>query len=322
MTDGSVGVKRWILLYGNRVLVAAAATVVVFVSFVAIVSRLSPPFVEGLGTGDPIDTLFGTMITVVVTGTTLVVTIGQLVLTQENGPLGDQRDRMSNSMDVRKSMTDLGGSPPSTDPATFLDDLVGVAADRAETLDESIVGSGNDPLGDAVGELAEAVLRNAGSVRADLSGARFGSFDVVSTVLRFDYGRLLARVERVRDAHGGRLSDRERELLRELEDALSLFGSAREHIKTLYFQWALIDLSRQILYAAVPALIVAGVTLSVVEPATFPGRTLGIGNVTLVVGAAFAVTLSPFMLFVSYVLRVLTVAKRTLAIEPLVLSRE
>lgn len=40
---------------------------------------------------------------------------------------------------------------------------------------------------------------------------------------------------------------------------------------------------------------------------------------TLVVGAAFAVTLLPFLLFVSYVLRVLTLAKRTLAIGPLVL---
>jgi len=50
-----------------------------------------------------------------------------------------------------------------------------------------------------------------------------------------------------------------------------------------------------------------------------PREHPGVDHVTLVVGAAFAVTLLPFLLFVSYVLRVLTLAKRTLAIGPLVL---
>jgi len=69
----------------------------------------------------------------------------------------------------------------------------------------------------------------------------------------------------------------------------------------------------------VPALVVAGLMLAVVDAGTFPGSTRGVDHVTLVVGAAFAVTLLPFLLFVSYVLRVLTLAKRTLAIGPLVL---
>jgi hypothetical protein len=38
-----------------------------------------------------------------------------------------------------------------------------------------------------------------------------------------------------------------------------------------------------------------------------------------VVGGAFTITLVPFLLFVSYLLRILTVAKRTLAIGPLIL---
>ena len=46
---------------------------------------------------------------------------------------------------------------------------------------------------------------------------------------------------------------------------------------------------------------------------------LGVDHIVLVVGGAFAVTLVPFMLLVAYLLRVLVVAKRTLAIEPLIL---
>jgi len=56
-----------------------------------------------------------------------------------------------------------------------------------------------------------------------------------------------------------------------------------------------------------------------VTSTTFPGTLYGVEHTTLVVGAAFTVTLLPFLLFVSYILRILTVAKRTLAIEPLVL---
>ncbi|TKX52367.1 hypothetical protein EXE45_19495, partial [Halorubrum sp. SP9] len=51
----------------------------------------------------------------------------------------------------------------------------------------------------------------------------------------------------------------------------------------------LIDLSRLILYAAVPALVVAGLMVTVVDAGTFPGSTLGVAHVTLAVGGAFAV---------------------------------
>ncbi|WP_066415681.1 hypothetical protein [Halorubrum aethiopicum] len=322
MTGGPSRPARWFLVDANRLLVAGVSTFAVFVAFVAVASGVSPSFVARVESGDPIETMFGTMITVVVTGTTLVVTIGQLVLTQENGPLGDQRDRMSNSMDVREFTAELTGSPAATDPAAFLDDLVRTAADRAETLRESASGGEDASLESAVEGLAEDVGRNADAVSDRLDGARFGSFSVVSAALGFEYGRLLGRAERIAADHDGTLSDRDRELLEELKGSLSLFGPAREHVKTLYFQWALIELSQLILYAAVPALVVAGVTLAVVDAAAVSGSTLGIAHLALVVGAAFAVTVLPFMLFVSYVLRILTVAKRTLAIEPLVLREE
>lgn len=322
MTDRSRRVERWFLLRANRLLVAGALTAAVFVAFVVVVSGISPPFVERMGSSDPVETLFGTMIAAVVTGTTLVVTIGQLVLTQENGPLGDQRDRMRNSMDAREITAELIESPVSTDPAAFLSDIVEAVADGADDLRASVAGSDDADLRNDVEAFADGVTRDATAAMERLDGARFGSFDVISAALGFDYGRKIARIERLSAEYEGSLSESERALLEELKSSLALYGPAREHVKTLYFQWSLIDLSQRILYAAVPALIVGGTALAAVDVTTFPGATLGVDNVVLAVGAAFAVTLSPFMLFVSYVLRILTVAKGTLAIEPLVLSRK
>ena len=322
--------KLWLLLRANRLVVAGVLTLAVFVAFVAAATVFSPSLAEKVGSSDPIETLFASMITAVVTGATLVVTIGQLVLTQENGPLGDQQERMDDTLAVRDSVSALTGEPAPTDPAAFLDALLAAATGRARALRESVreradESDGNESDPDETGvaadidEFAAGVVGNADAVRGRLDGAEFGSFDVVFAALDFDYGRKLGRIERLAEEHGDALTDEERDRLDGLREALSLFGPAREHVKTLYFQWALIDLSRLILYAAVPALVVAGAMVAVVDAGTFPGRTLGVDRVTLVVGGAFAVTLLPFSLFVAYVLRVLTLAKRTLAIGPLVL---
>ena len=328
---GENRVKLWLLLRANRLVVATVLSCTVFVAFVAVAIVLSPSLAAKVGASDPIETLFASMITAIVTGATLVVTIGQVVLTQETGPLGDQQERMEDTLAVRNSVAELTGSPAPTDPAAFLDALLVAASDRVRDVRESVRERGDDdPNGTApeegvddlaadVDDLAADLVDNVEAVRGRLDGASFGSFDVVFAALDFDYSPKIGRIERITDAHDEALTDAERDLLGELREALSLFGPVREHVKTLYFRWELIDLSRLILYAAVPALVVAGVMLTAVDAGTFPGRTLGVDHVTLVVGAAFAVTLFPFSLFVSYLLRVLTIAKRTLAIGPLVL---
>ncbi|WP_338739079.1 hypothetical protein [Haloplanus salilacus] len=314
----------WLLLRADRLLVAAGLTLTVFVGFVVAVDAVVPSFATRVESGDPIETIFSTMISVVVTGTTLVVTIGQLVLTQENGPLGDQRGRMDGAMEFRRDAEALLDSPVSAEPSAFLGDLVGAATDRSQALrqstDAASTDTGSDP--DVLTELdafTESVVENADNVRGRLDGAQFGTFDVLFAALDFDYGPKIARIERLVDAHDDALTAHQREMLDELKATLSLFGPAREHVKTLYFQWALIELSRRILYAAIPALIVASVALVGVDAGTAPGHTLGVDHLVVVVGGAFAVTLVPFMLFVAYILRILTVAERTLAIGPLIL---
>ncbi|WP_101294141.1 hypothetical protein [Halegenticoccus soli] len=317
--SGESRIKIWLLLRANRLLVSSVLTSTVFVAFVIAVAVLDPPFSRQIESGDMIDTMFSTMITVIVTGTTLVVTIGQLVLSQENGPLGDQRERMSSSMDFRDYTEELIGSPSPADPSEFLRQIIGITAQRTIALRESIDKNDDENLREEVDEFTESVTGNADMVRDQLEGAQFGSFDVLFAALNFNYSWKIFQVERITNEYEESLTEEERGLLDDLKSALSLFGPAREHIKTLYFQWALIDLSQMILYAAVPALAVAGIMVGIVDAGTFPGSTLGLDHIILVVGGAFAVTLVPFMLFVSYVLRIVTIAKRTLAIEPLIL---
>jgi hypothetical protein len=167
--------------------------------------------------------------------------------------------------------------------------------------------------------VADDVVENAEDVRDRLDGADFGTFAVVGAALNFNYDTKIVAIEGLQSEFGDRLTSQQRETLSELKGTLSLYAAAREHVKTLYFQWSLIDLSRLILFAAIPALVVAAIMIAVSTPETVPGQSLGFDHLVLLVSGAFAVTFVPFAIFTAYVLRVLTITKRTLAIDPLVL---
>ena len=72
-----------------------------------------------------------------------------------------------------------------------------------------------------------------------------------------------------------------------------------------------------ILYTALPALLTAGSMLTFFGSGPILGTTLGVANVLWIVAAAFTVSVLPFLILVSYIVRIATVAKRTLAIGPL-----
>jgi len=317
--SGDSRVNIWLLLGANRLHVTAVLALVVFVAFVALVSYLPPALLPQLRSSDTIETMFSTMIGAIVTGTTLVVTIGQLVLSQENGPLGEQRSRMEEAMDFRDFTEELIGTPSPADPSAFLRNLVDISQERAEAVRDGLDHIDSDQLQWEVEEFTESVVGNSETVREQLDDAEFGTFDVLFAALNYNYAWKIFQAERLANDHEEDLGQPEDDLLDELKTALSMFGPAREHVKTLYFEWALVSLSQMILYAAIPALVVAGVMTTVVDAGTFPGASFGVANLIWLIGASFTVTLVPFLLFVSYVLRIVTIAKRTLSIEPLIL---
>ena len=309
-----------LLLEVNRLLLTAGLALVVFVGFMLFAVFLDPPLQSEIRSKDTIETMFSTMISVIVTGATLVVTISQLVLSQENGPLGDQRKRMSDAMDFRTYTKDLLGGVVPADPSTFLRALVEETERRAEVIDRMVAENDDGEFEDQVTEFIDSIHGNAQAVEDQLDGASFGTFDVLFAALNFNYSWKIYQVERLTADFEDQLDDDLRTAFDDLRTALAMFGPAREHVKTLYFEWALVDLSQYIVYAAVPALIIAGGMLGIVGAETFgPTRFLGLPVVTWVVGVAFTITLIPFLIFISYILRVATVAKRTLAIGPLIL---
>lgn len=314
-------VRTWVLLVANRWVVAATLLGGLFVLFVALGSLDPTPLRQAMANKDPLETVFQALVTAIVTGVTLVVTINQLVLAQELGPAGDQRDRMAGATAFRQDVeTVIDADTSPADPASFLAALADAAKTQATAASDTVPTSTHPDLGDTVDGYTERLVENAERVRARLDTAQFGTFAVVHAVLAFNYSLKIHEARTIAHEHDADIPDETRAALDELVETLELFGVAREHIKTLYFQWELIDLSRAILYAAVPALAVSiSMVLFVNTPETLAGTTLAVDNLVWVTSIAITVALVPFIVLLSYILRIVTVAKRTLAIGPFVL---
>ncbi|WP_436907490.1 hypothetical protein [Halosimplex marinum] len=312
--------KFWLLLNANRWLVAAGIAGGVFLTL-AFIGHLHPTGTPALfSQEDPIETLFQGLLTSIITGVTLVLTLSQLVLSQEQGPVGDQRERMEGAMAFRKDVEDVIEEPVSpAQPSAFLRSLVKLTKRHTDALQDAIADIDDDNLNDQVAAFTENVKRNADAVQSNLEGSQFGEFDVVFSALNFNYSWKLYAARRIRAENEDVLTEEAHHAFDELINALELFGPAREHFKTLYFQWALIDLSRTMLYASIPALLTAVAGVVYLEPALFPGTVFGVRPLVVVVSAGVAVSLLPFAFLLSYILRIVTVTKRTLSIGPFIL---
>ncbi|WP_440009083.1 hypothetical protein [Halomicrococcus sp. SG-WS-1] len=310
----------WLLLGANRWVVAGALAFLIFFVFM-IWGVMKPVSLHStMQSSDMIETVFAGLVGAIITGTTLVVTINQLVLSQEIGSLGSQRSRMDMTMDFRQNTDSLLGMITPANPAAYLSELIETSEQRATALRETLSETEDEDLHEKVDTYVDDLLENANHARDHLEDSDFGTFDVLSPALDYNYDQKMYDVRRLGMENEDDLTNEQRGAFRDLLEALTMYGPVREYIKDLYIQWALVKLSRAILYAAVIALTVAGGMVVFVDATTFSGTFLGIESVLWVVSAAFAISALPFLLFTSYILRLATLAKQTLSMGPLMLS--
>ena len=317
--EGSLGAridthrfKVWLFLRVDRSMLTTVIGVGFFVGLV-VISMVGPAAMRGvILDADALWWVFSPMITGIITAVSLVVTVNQLVLSQELGALSDQREGMDGAMDFRADVEPwLSDHVAPTDPAAFIASLLEAIEEKAAPL---------QGCADEIDEFAEDVIEDARTSSRRLEDAEFGTFDVVSAALEFNYGSKINEARGLASRHEDQPDTARR--LEELSTLLSFYGPTREHIKTLYFQWELVNLSRAMLGTAFPALLAALAMLLVVDGGSMAFTLAGIDALAILVAAAVAISLAPFFVLCAYVLRIATVAKRTLAIGPFVLRSD
>ncbi|MEF8841286.1 MAG: hypothetical protein V5A62_06615 [Haloarculaceae archaeon] len=220
---------------------------------------------------------------------------------------------MDGAMSFRDDVADALGVPVSpAEPSAFLRALVDLSADRTRAVRDAV-----DSPDDELRALLDSTEGNAETVSEGLDGATFGGFDVLSSALDFNYSWKLYAARRALAERGA--DDPAPEPLEGLVEVLRLFGPAREHFKTLYFQSELVGLSRAVLAAALPSLVVTVAALSFVDVPLLSGTVLGVPISVIVTSAVVAVAVTPFVVLFAYVLRIATITGRTLSIGPFIL---
>lgn len=310
-----LGADRWLLVGG----LAAG----VFVGLVLIGLSVPVPVTRLLGYQDPVDTVFQGLISAVITGVTLVLTINQLILSQELGPIEDHRDRMQGALNFRQDIEEATGlAVAPSQPAVFLCALLEATRRKAIALGDTVDDAVAEDVRLEIENYADDISADAETVRDRLEDAQFGQRRFLRAILQFNYSLKIHDGRRIQNVYSAEdsLPDDTDEALDELLEVMQFFAPMRQYMKNLHFQWALIDLSRAILYAAVPALLVTFVMILFFDPEEVPGVTFGVLDQLWIVSGALTIAILPFLTLLAYLLRIGTVAKRTLAIGPFVLQ--
>jgi hypothetical protein len=311
-------VEDWFLFDAGRLTVTGILAAACFV-LLTVFSLLDLPFQSILSDGDTIETLFQTLVGVLITGMTLVVSINQLVLSEEFGSLGRQRERMDKSMAFRKdSEREFRWTGPP-EPERFLSTLINTSVDRAKNLQEAVQGNPDPLLRNRVDQLVDRIATSADGITDELEDAPFGEFTIMQAALSYNYSWKIYLVRRLYWEHQESLSEETRDAVDDLVDILELFGPAEEFFKAHYLQWELVNLSRRILMTGIPALVFSIYAALYFKPALVSGTVLGVPVLVWLTNGGVTFALIPFFIFTAYVFRTASIAKESGAIGPFVL---
>jgi hypothetical protein len=303
----------------DRWLVVAAFSVLGY-GLLVLFALVGPNTVEPMVTGNAMSSVFGSIIIAVVTSVTLVLTVAQLVLSEQIEELKAQQEILQGEVDFRQGVEELRGIGVSpVKPNEFFRLLLAMVATRAERVADALEDAGRDGEFPEVMTYTEAVLEDSRESMDDLEDAEFGSFDVLLPMLHYNYPWKIHAARSLMYRYADELPEDAVDGLDELIQVLRRFAPTREYFKSHYFQWQIINTARSTLHGAMPALAVAAYMILAFDPTGINGRILGVSRLYLLVSATYVVVLLPFTVLLAYLLRILTVVKRTLDIGPFIL---
>ncbi|WP_256393628.1 hypothetical protein [Natronoarchaeum rubrum] len=324
----------WLTLYGSRYAVAALVLIVV----AAVVATLVVTSVVPPANADAMLYLFSAFVGGNFTLITVVLSINQLVLSQQLQAPNEIRSEIEATIEYRRNVEGVTGVDVlPVVPRAFLRRLLESTRQHAQALGGLVARTGRPDLERDVDEVVEAVTASADradvlltgdggdeEIESDRRGADdpsgMGIFAVLAVLLSTNYAAQLRDAARIRADHGDALREAESVALDELTDALRGLDVARQYFRTIYVQEELARLSRLLLYVGIPAIVAAALLLPVYRTPgvpTVPRWTLG-PLFTLGV----VVSLAPIAVLFAFVLRLTVVSQRTVAVTPFTTPRQ
>lgn len=314
-TGARNGLLEWVLVDGDRLLLTLLISVGVFASLLVFYRFGVIEFTND----DSLTRMASGMIAGSFSLVTIVVSINQLILSQEFSPAGQFRDRFGGVMEFRRDVEDATGVPaaPAT-PTRLLELLAANIRHRANALAET-AGPADDRYRDRITRYARGVSESTRRIDETLDGANVTAFDALAATVEYDNSWQLHAARHLRDG-APTLSEETERAFDDLIDALRLFGTAQAHFKTVYLQRELTRFSQLTIFCGVPA--VGAAVLIALLYGDVGGATIRLGYYPYVISALATVVSVPVGLLAAYILRTATLTRRTAAVGPMILRKD
>ena len=307
-SEGERGLLKWVLLEGNRFVIATIIAVLVAVLFYA----LAVAGVITLGPESNVRTLLSSGIASgMLTLITVALSINQLLLSRVFGAPSEFADRVDGTSDFRARVASAADRPmPDNDPTEFLLKVMRALHERSENFQEEL-----DDAPDEVVDFTEEILSYADSVaetiESDTRAGKSSTMDVMTALLGPEYAHGLSTIPYLQDQYGEKLSEQASVELNRVLELLKGVAIFRQFLKTMAIQQDLARLSRLIAYSGVVAVVTTFVMATIYgssSTAQLPAWLL-----TPVISAGLGVAVVPLALLVSYILRVATISRYTVS---------
>jgi len=297
------------LVDGSRGVVAVGSALLVFVALAGVSTGVAP-----MTDYTPVFYVFGSLLGGNFTLIIVIVSINQLVLSQEFRTPTELREAIDGTTDYHRGIEKLADEAAPVEPHGFLKLIVETSRRRARTLDERLESEAGPELAEEVHPLIAEITDHADKMDRLLEGDETQTFRVLSVTLNTNYAKGINQLRRIKTANGHRLGPGVTEAIDDLIELLESVDIARQYLKTLYLQQELAALSRVLFYAGVPSIVVVTGTLLVF---TAPNGVVASPEVaTVLIPAAATVGLLPLLVLFAFILRTATVARQTVAIIP------
>lgn len=311
------GPVEWVLFTGNRGGVAAGLLIALFV----VLGGLFRADLIAVANDDSLTRSFAALIGGNLTLITIVISINQLILSREFSSPGELHERIQEIIAYRQEVAEMVETnvSPAT-PDAFLDFLVTILREETVLLRDGAESLSDEDLQADLNEFTDTLISQAESISETLEGSSKGPFETLVIVLDAGFAADLYNARRIQTIYGESLPSEAETQLKEIINLLEHIGVARQHLKILYFQRELADLSRKVLYVGVPALGLLLITTWVygAEPTpTIQGLALPV-----LVNVTGTVAFAPLAVFFAYVLRIATITRRTASLVPFTIQEQ
>lgn len=307
---------NWFLLDGQRLHVTVVTVTAIFVGVTAVTVSGLVPF----DSVQPLFYVFGGMISGNLTVITVVVAINQLLLSRELYTPDEMETRIGGAIDYRDDIRDTVGQVPPVEPLGFLRLLVETSREGARTLGALTADETGADLRDTVDSLVADLVENADQIEAFLQESDPSTFRVLSATLTTNYSPQVRELRRIDWEHGDRLPEDVQASIELLVRHLKNIDVARQYFKAIYIQEELAAMSRQLFYVGLAALVVVTSGLLILTESS--GASVPRPYFPVVVAAVITTGLAPISLLFAYIVRVATVAERTVAILPFTTAKQ